>query len=127
MDENFLYKWMNKIFNNGRYKEGDLVFYQKEVKKSWHGPTKVNSHRGRSVFVIANGNIRKVADCMVQPHGSKDENTELGEKVLDENTDTEEVVHRKEFAEDERELGDELTKKTRSESRIYAIKICKKI
>ena len=55
----------NRIFNNRRYKEGDSVFYQKEDKKSWHGPVNVIAHRGRSVFVMANRNIRKVADCSV--------------------------------------------------------------
>ena len=49
-------------FNNRRYQEGDSVFYQKEDKKSWNGPVKVIAHRGNSVFVMANGNIKKVAD-----------------------------------------------------------------
>ena len=40
--------------------------------KSWKGPVKVLAHKGRDVFVLANGNLRKVADCKVQPYGKKE-------------------------------------------------------
>ena len=40
---------------------------------SWHGPAKVIAHRGRSLFIIANRNIRKVADCRIQPYESGEE------------------------------------------------------
>ncbi len=62
----------NRVFNNVRYKEGDSVYYQEENKKSWKGPVKVLAHKGRDVFILANGNLRKVADCKVQPYGKKE-------------------------------------------------------
>ena len=43
------------------------MFYQKEYNKSWNGLVKVIAHRGSLVFMMANGNIKKVADCKVQP------------------------------------------------------------
>ena len=70
----------NRVFNNIRYREGDLVYYQEENRKSWKGPVKVLAHKGRSVFVIANGNIRKVADCRVQPYGKEHEEEEVGKE-----------------------------------------------
>ena len=51
----------NHVFNDIRYNEGDSVFFQEKDKKSWLGPVKVIAHQGRDVFVMSNGNIRKVA------------------------------------------------------------------
>ena len=55
-------------YNHIKYEENDLVFYQEKNKKSWRGPVPVCCHRGRDVFVIANGNIKKIADSHVQPY-----------------------------------------------------------
>ena len=60
------------------------MFYQKEDKEGWNGPVKVIAHRGTSVFVMANGNIKKVADCKVQPCESEDEISESRDKHDDE-------------------------------------------
>ena len=85
-------KVQNKRFINRRHDEGDSVFYQKEDKNSWHGPVKVIAHRVRSVFVMANRNIRKEADCKVQPFGSEEKKTDNRDKVIDEETNAEEEV-----------------------------------
>ena len=64
------------------------MFYQKEDKKSWNSPVKVIAHLGNSVFVMANGNIKKVADCKVQPcgiqeHGSAEIQECEGDMLVD--------------------------------------------
>ena len=65
------------MFNNVQYKDGDLVFFQEKDQKSWKGPAKVISHKGRDVFVMANGSLKKVADCRVQLYDTR----EIGEDV----------------------------------------------
>ena len=58
----------NSVFNDMRYVKGDSIFFQEKDKKGWLGPVKVIAHKGRDVFIMVNGNIRKVADCKVQPY-----------------------------------------------------------
>ena len=100
----------NRVFNNVRYKEGDSVYYQEENKKSWKGPVKVLAHKGRDVFVLANDNLRKVADCKVQPYGKK-EIEEGAEKEAEDAT---------EESMDEEVMEDEKIEKrvTRSEAKL---------
>ena len=58
----------NKKFKEIKYEEDDWVFYQGKDKKAWNGPVRVHAHRGRDVYVFANGNLKKIADCKVQPY-----------------------------------------------------------
>ena len=55
----------NRVFNNVRYKEGDSVYYQEENKKSWKGPVKVLAHKGRDVFVLANGHYHDMTVVVI--------------------------------------------------------------
>ena len=57
----------NRSFNDVKYEENDLVFYQEKDKKAWHGPVKVFCHRERDVFLWAKGDLKKLASCKVQP------------------------------------------------------------
>ena len=66
----------NRVFNNRRYVEGDSVLYQEKNKRTWLGPVKVIAHKGRDVLVMSNGNIRKVADCKVQPYNTNEDKQE---------------------------------------------------
>ena len=56
------------VFNDIQYTEKNLVFYQEKNKKAWNGPVKVFCHRGRDVWIWANGDLKKVASCKVQPY-----------------------------------------------------------
>ena len=47
-------------------KEEDLVFYQVEKKKAWLGPVKIFAIKGNSVFLFANGSMRKIPRCNVK-------------------------------------------------------------
>ena len=58
----------NKKFNEIKYEENDWVFYQEKDKKAWHGPVRVHAHRDRDVFVFTNGDLKKIADCRIQPY-----------------------------------------------------------
>ena len=53
--------------------EGDLVFYQYQGKKAWLGPVKVFAVQSSSVFIFANGSLRKIPRCNVQLLRKKDE------------------------------------------------------
>ena len=48
----------------------------------------MHAHRGRDVYVFANGNLKKIADCKVQPYRvhieEKEENTSRKEIKSDE-------------------------------------------
>ena len=50
------------------YVEGDEVWYQPLNANSWLGPEIVLCHRGQTVFLLANGEIKKVAACKVKPY-----------------------------------------------------------
>ena len=52
-------------------KEGDLVFYQPQGKKNWLGPVKIFSILGNSVFLFANGSMKKVPRCNVKLYTSR--------------------------------------------------------
>lgn len=54
-------------FNNIIYKKGDRVFYQDQGKKQWVGPAEVFEQSGRTVWIHANGRIKKLASCHVYP------------------------------------------------------------
>ena len=41
-------------------KEGDFVLYQHQDKKAWLGPVQVFSKQGNSIFLFANGSMRKI-------------------------------------------------------------------
>ena len=53
--------------NLGNYLTGDKVWYQYKDGNAWHGPASVIYHKGNSVFIHANGEVRKVAACKVKP------------------------------------------------------------
>ena len=49
--------------HQGPYLEGDKVWYQNKDGKSWYGPASVYSKKGRSVWLYAMGEMKKVAAC----------------------------------------------------------------
>ena len=51
----------------GRYLEGDLVWYQYQNNNAWLAPAAVLCHRGQSVWIHTNGDVKKVASCRVKP------------------------------------------------------------
>ena len=61
-------KTRNNKFNDFKYKENDLVSYQDRMQNGWNGPVKVLCHRNRDVFLWANGDLKKVADCKVKAY-----------------------------------------------------------
>jgi hypothetical protein len=77
-----------------KYQENDWVFYQYRDKKDWRGPVQVFCHRGVNVFVFANGDIKKVHQCQVQPYEEgpvEDKSMVPGDDVEDEDHDDDEV------------------------------------
>ena len=56
----------SKGYEDVKIKEGDLVYYQHQDKKSWLGPLKVFAVNGKDVLVFANSSLRKVPRCNVQ-------------------------------------------------------------
>ena len=96
-------------FSDMKYEEGDLVFYQEKNNKSWNGPVKVFFHRNRDVFIWANGDSKKLADCKVQPY-----------KVYGREGDKQEELNSKEkdiIIEKEDQVKNEIRRETRSESK----------
>ena len=53
-------------------REEDLVYYQIEDKKAWLGPERVFAVKGNSVFLFANGNMKKIPRCNVKLCGRKE-------------------------------------------------------
>ena len=54
-------------------KEEDLVFYQIENKKAWLGPVKIFTIKGNSVFMFANGSVRKIPRCNIKLYKRREE------------------------------------------------------
>ena len=46
--------------------EGDVVFYQAQGKKSWLGPERIFAVKNNSIFIIANGSMKKIPRSNVQ-------------------------------------------------------------
>ena len=122
----------NRKFNSMKYKEGDLVFYQEKMQKSWSGPVKVFCHRGRDVFLWANGDLKKVADCKVQPYKTNEKSDdeevvtendkEDGLKVVREDKDKENVtgvIEDEEKVDEVRKMRSMTSKKKKGEDNEY--------
>ena len=62
--------------NLENYLEGDEVWYHLLSANSWLGLAIVLCHRGQTVWLLANGEIKKVASCKVKPYKLIDRNTE---------------------------------------------------
>lgn len=60
----------NASFNDYLYTPGEKVFYQHKGGKQWFGPATVEKMEGRSVWILANGDMKKVASCHLQPYGT---------------------------------------------------------
>merc|ERR1712030_230998 len=56
----------SKGYENEIIKEGDMVFYLNQDKKAWLGPVAVFSVQKNSIFLFANGSMKKVPRCNVQ-------------------------------------------------------------
>ena len=106
-------------FNDMKYEEGDLVFYQEKNNKSWCGPVKVFCHRNRDVFIWANGDLKKVADCKVQPYRVYDRKDDDKEELNNIVSDMVKEKGKKQdaFFEEKDEVKNECRRKTRSHSR----------
>merc|ERR1712002_857491 len=86
------------------YIEGDKVWYQFKDTVAWHGPASVICQRGNTVFLHANGEVRKLAACRVKPYELRERKVEenevrraepeenKGEKLIEENDTTEEEI-----------------------------------
>lgn len=48
--------------------EGDKLWYQLMNANYWLGPAIVLCHRGQSVWLLANGEIKKVASYKLKPY-----------------------------------------------------------
>merc|ERR1711972_782544 len=69
--------------HQGNYNTGDKVWYQYKDGNAWYGPAEVIYHKGNTIFVYGNGDIKKVAARKVKPYNLKereDEPREDGEK-----------------------------------------------
>ena len=56
----------SKGYEDTILREGDTVFYQNQGKKAWLGPEKIFAIQKNSIFIIANGSIKKVPRSNVQ-------------------------------------------------------------
>merc|ERR1712105_134778 len=50
----------SKGYEDTILKEGDIVFYQNQGKKGWLGPEKIFAIQNNSIFIIANGSMKKI-------------------------------------------------------------------
>ena len=65
------------------YVSGERVWYQNEDKNAWLGPAEVITHKGNTVWIIAGGNVKKVAEHCVQPFDVRVEDEVSPESVGD--------------------------------------------
>merc|ERR1712112_551627 len=69
--------------HQGNYNAGDKVWYQYKDGNAWYGPAEVIYHKGNTIFIHGNGDVKKVAACKVKPYDPKegeDEPQDEGEK-----------------------------------------------
>merc|ERR1711873_13036 len=85
--------------NEGSYNAGDKLWYQYKDGNAWYGPAEVIYHKGNTIFIHGNGDVKKVAACKVKPYDLKDgedkprdkgeKSPETIEKENNDETDTE--------------------------------------
>ena len=63
----------SKGYEDEILEEEDMVYYQVEGKKAWLGPVKIFTVKGNSIFLFANGSIRKIPRCNIKLHKKKEE------------------------------------------------------
>merc|ERR1712030_168749 len=56
----------SKGYEDTILREGDIVFYQNKGMKAWLGPERVFAVQKNSIFIIANGNVKKIPRSNVQ-------------------------------------------------------------
>merc|ERR1711889_47621 len=69
--------------HQGNYNAGDKVWYQYKDGNAWYGLAEVIYHKGNTIFIHGNGDVKKVAACKVKPYDLKeggDEPRDEGEK-----------------------------------------------
>ena len=71
-------------YYDAKYQEGDLIIYQ-DGNDQWTGPAEVKTMDSKTLFVIHNGQLKKVASCRARPW-IEDSEVESG------NSDDEEVL-----------------------------------
>ena len=62
----------SKGYEDEKLEDEDLVFYQIEGNKACLGPAKIFAVKGNSIFIFANGSIRKIPRCNVKLHERKE-------------------------------------------------------
>ena len=107
----------NRKFNDIMYKENDWVFYQDRNRKAWNGPVRVFCHRGRDVFVWANGDLKKVASCKVQPYVVHESEKDVAEDETSAPTD----VHDEPENVDDADVGPKTRSKSLHEKKTDAV------
>ena len=63
---------ISKGYEEKKLEDEDMVFYQVEGKKAWLGPVKIFAIKGNSIFIFANGSIRKIPRCNKKLHEKKE-------------------------------------------------------
>merc|ERR1712030_145009 len=56
----------SKGYEDTILREGDIVLYKNKDKKAWLGHEKIYAIQNNSIFIIANGNIKKIPRCNIQ-------------------------------------------------------------
>ena len=59
-------------YNDQKYEPEDLVIFE-DKDNNWCGPAKVKALEGKTVWILYNGNLRKVALCRTRPFLENDE------------------------------------------------------
>ena len=77
--------------HQGNYNAGDKVWYQYKDGNAWYGPAEVIYHKGNTIFIHGNGDVKKVAACKVKPYDLK----EGGDEPRDEGEKSPETIEKK--------------------------------
>merc|ERR1712243_273899 len=80
--------------HQGNYNAGDKVWYQYKAGNAWYGPAEVIYHKGNTIFIHENGDVKRVEACKVKPYDLKegeekpqDKGEKSPEPVEEENND----------------------------------------
>merc|ERR1712082_484774 len=80
--------------HQGNHIAGEKVWYQYKDGNAWHGPAEVIYHKGNTIFIHGNGDVKKVTACKVKPYDIKegeemrqDEGEKSPEPVEEKNND----------------------------------------
>ena len=79
-------------YHDAKYEQGDLIIFQ-DANDQWTGPAEVKTTESKTLFVLHNGQLKKVATCRARPwiENTDNEESDSGDEENDSELDSDQT------------------------------------